>query len=111
MDTQKIQSNLVGGVTKLVGRAAKYASNPTSHISVALVAIASAFLVALCLVNHFFVATNAGTLALHSNNAWQKGCGDTHDEGVIFAIGGSTKKKSMTPVTGLVATHPAHPGL
>ena len=92
LDTRQIQSDLVLGVAELMSRAAKKAGDPKFPISNSQAAMASAFSVALCLINRFLVAVNAGVSAIQSDHAWNRGNAD--DEGVIAAIGGGGKKKS-----------------
>jgi len=96
LDSRKIQSDLVGGVTELVSRAASKqsfnsSSNKTSNeplpLSASLAAMASAFSISLCLINRFLVATNSGVSALRNEDSWSRGNGN--DEGVITALSGS----------------------
>eukprot|EP00980_Cylindrotheca_fusiformis_P007864 scaffold1669_cov129-Cylindrotheca_fusiformis.AAC.75 len=91
-DTRKIQSDLIQGVSALVARAAKRIADPNHTRAASQAAMASAFSLALCLINRYLVATNAGVSALHTGHAWNRGNAD--DEGVIAAIGGGGKRKS-----------------
>eukprot|EP00934_Nitzschia_sp_Nitz4_P003207 Nitzschia sp. Nitz4//scaffold11_size288233//88673//89734//NITZ4_000755-RA/size288233-processed-gene-0.152-mRNA-1//1//CDS//3329534017//3197//frame0 len=92
LDTRSIPLDLVGGVSELVAEATKDATNSGLPVSSSLAAMASAFTLALCLVNRFLAATNSGVTALHDDHAWNRGNGD--DEGVITAMGAGDKKKS-----------------
>jgi transcription initiation factor TFIIH subunit 3 len=93
LDTRKIQSDLVEGVTELVARAAKHANDASVPLETSKAAMASGFSMALCLVNRFLVAVKAGVSALHDDHhVWKRGNAD--DEGVITAIGAGGKKKS-----------------
>lgn len=94
LDTRSIPTDLVEGVAELVANAADDANQPNVPVSASQAAMASAFSVALCLINRFLVAANAGVSALHDSQIWNRGNAD--DEGVISAIGGAGggKKKS-----------------
>jgi transcription initiation factor TFIIH subunit 3 len=91
LDTRQIQHDLVSGVAELVARAAKKASDPSAGIDTSLAAMASAFSVALCLINRFLVSANSGVSALQSDGGWRRANAD--DEGVLTAIGGEGGRK------------------
>jgi transcription initiation factor TFIIH subunit 3 len=96
LDSGKMQSDFMGGVAELMAKAsAKQAIHPMMATSAAM---ASAFSIALCLINRFLVATNAGVSALYEHHSWNRGNGD--DAGVITALSGSgvgeSKRNSHT---------------
>jgi transcription initiation factor TFIIH subunit 3 len=108
MDSRKLQSDLVTGVAELMAKASakqqqqQQANNgsdgtasspPPPPLTSNLAAMASAFSIALCLINRFLVAANAGVSALHDHHAWNRGNAD--DQGVITALGGGGKNTSQ----------------
>jgi transcription initiation factor TFIIH subunit 3 len=92
LDARHIHEDLVLGAEELVARSANHVTKPGAALSESLAAMASAFSVALCLVNRFLVASNAGVSALQSGSAWHRTNAD--DEGVLTAIGGGKKKSN-----------------
>ena len=94
LDTRKIQSDLVEGVTELVARAASQANDPKVPMEASKAAMASGFSMALCLVNRFLVSVKAGVSALNDDHVWNRGNAD--DEGVISAIGAGGKGKKSS---------------
>jgi len=103
LDSRKIQSDLIGGVSELVSRAASKQSMNGSDdksstkpppLSTSLAAMASAFSISLCLINRFLVATNSGVSALRNQESMSRG--DGTDEGVITVLnsGGSNSAKN-----------------
>ncbi|KAG7338233.1 transcription factor Tfb4 [Nitzschia inconspicua] len=99
LDSRNLQSNLLSGVAELMAKASAKQqqsstsdpSNPPPPLTSNLAAMASAFSTALCLINRFLVAANAGVSALHDHHSWNRGNRD--DDGVIAALGGGTSGK------------------
>ncbi|VEU43234.1 unnamed protein product [Pseudo-nitzschia multistriata] len=90
LDSRKIQSDLLEGVAELVARAAAKQSSGLAGKggpSSSLAAMASGFSIALCLINRFLVATNAGVSALRDHDSWSRG--DGSDQGIITALSGT----------------------
>lgn len=94
LDTRSIPTDLVDGVAELVATAAKDANQAGVPLSASQAAMASAFSTALCLINRFLVAANAGVSALHDSHIWNRGNAD--DEGVITAMSGTGGKKKSS---------------
>jgi transcription initiation factor TFIIH subunit 3 len=82
IDIRPLQEQLVGGVAELVSRPG--AAEDTA-------AMAAGLSIALCNVNRFLVANNAGVSALSKDNTtlFRK-----DDEGVVSLMGGSKRKKT-----------------
>lgn len=94
LDSRRVRTDLLEGVDELVTAAAtKLSQDPTPSPTAALAAMASGFSIALCLINRFLVAVNAGVSALH-DHSWSRG--NVDDGGIITALsgGGGDKRHS-----------------
>lgn len=93
LDSRRVQRDFLEGVAELVtAAAARLSAGPAATLPPAttLAAMASGFSIALCLINRFLVAVNAGVSALH-DHSWSRGGID--DGGTIAALGGGGDKK------------------
>jgi transcription initiation factor TFIIH subunit 3 len=96
LDSRRMLRDFLTGVAELMAKAsAKQASDPNHPLTANSATMASAFSMALCLINRFFVAAHSGVSALHDHQSWNRGNGD--DEGVITALRGSGEGGSKKP--------------
>jgi transcription initiation factor TFIIH subunit 3 len=92
VDTRRFRSDLLSGVTELVNRASrKLEANPNGSTQQAT-SMASAFSLALCLINRFLVAARSGGVSALRNEQYVSR--SSEDDGLIALIGNSKTKKA-----------------